>query len=70
MTSGCHLYVAIFDSQITHYIDDSRMATHVLVTREIAESHTGENIADNLKDVIPIDVFLNTDNATKIVLSA
>ena len=51
------------------------MASHVLVTREIAESHTGENIAGNLKDVIrewniANDIFLSTDNASNMVLSA
>ena len=51
------------------------MASHVLVTREIAESHTGENIAGNLTDVvsewnIPNDIFLSTDNASNMVLSA
>ena len=67
----CQSYLTV----TAHYIDDWNMASHVLVTREIAESHTGENIAGNLKDVvrewnIPNGIFLSTDNASNMVLSA
>ena len=51
------------------------MASRVLVTREIAESHTGENIAGNLTDIvrewsIPYKIFLSTGNVSNMVLSA